>query len=326
MAISSRGRAWAAVAAAVLIAGGAIIAAMVYRTDDAGSSSSPTAVVSDYLRALAAGDAQAALSLGAATPHATTLLTSEVLKQQLDKLPITDIRVDGEQPTPATRPDRVYVKAAAAFGNKHSEGLIQVVRTATSWKLASAFLALQPTPAGHPSVYDTMTVFGHRVDPGVLDVFPGALAVSTSNEFLATESQPEPVLLERLRYGEQPNSFTVAFAINHRGRQAIQTAVIAWLTACMTAGSPPAGPCTKIDTSISMGGMAVPGTTRLTGPISLGQFTINFDQTLRPVAVVNNATVPMVAQRPDGSTVTGNFAGFTTPVDISKTPPVVVAP
>lgn len=315
-----------AVAAATVVAAAAIITAVVHRSQQ--ESAPPSEVVAAYLRALAAGDADAAMALGAATPSSTTLLTAEVLKRQLEKLPIADVDVGGEQATPATTADRVYVKASASFGGQHSEGLIQVVRTSTSWKLASAFLkapAGSRTSSSHGMAFDTLTVFDQPIHDGLVEVFPGALSVSTSNQFLDV-TQPTPILLDRLQYGDQANQLNIVFSVNDAGKRAVETAVTSWLTACMTPGTPPAGPCDKINESMTMAGVAVAGSARLTGPITLGQFTTTFDQSLRVVAIVNFATVPFVAQRPDGSAIAGNFGAFTTPVDLGQNPPVVVAP
>jgi hypothetical protein len=316
-----------AVTAATAVAAAAIITAIVYRPGNE-QSVTPTQVVAAYLHALAAGDADAALALGAATPPSTTLLTSEVLKRQLEKLPITDVHVDGEQATPATNANRVFVKAAASFGGKRSDGLIEVVRTSSSWKLASAFLNAHtgaPRNSLHRMASDTLTVFDHPVTDGLVTVFPGALSVSTTTPFLDV-TQPPPILLDRLRWGDEPNELNVVFSVNDAGKRATVAAVTAWLTACMTPGTPPAGPCDKIDQSLTMGGMALAGSARLSGPISLGQVTTTFDQSLRVVAAINSATVPFLAQRPDGGSVAGNFGAFTTPVDLGQNPPVVVAP
>lgn len=313
-----------AVVAATVVAVAAIITAVAYRSRQ--ESAPPAEVVAAYLRALAAGDADAAMALGAATPRSTTLLTGEVLNRQLEELPITDVHVDGEQATPATNADRVYVKASAAFGGKRSEGLIQVVRTSTSWKLASAFLTARAGSrnSSHGMAFDTLTVFDQPIEEGLIAVFPGALSVSTSNPFLDV-NQPTPILLDRLQYGDQLNQLNLVFSVNDAGKRAAEAAVTAWLTACMTPGTPPAVPCDKIDEDLSRGGMWLPGSARLTGPITLGQFTLNFDQSLRVVAVSNSPTVPFVAQRPDGSTLPGNYVGFGATVDLGQNPPVVVA-
>lgn len=323
---TGKARGLVAVAAATVVAAAAIITAVVYRSGDE-DLVPPAEVVAAYLRALAAGDADAALALGAATPR-STLLTDDVLKRQLEKLPITDVHVDGEQATPATNAERVYVKASASFGGTRSEGLIQVVRTSTSWKLASAFLNARtgaPRNNTHGMAFDTLTVFGQPATDGLVAMFPGALSVSTTTPFLDV-TQPTPILLDRLRWGEQLNELNIVFSLNDAGKQATAAAVNAWLTACMTPGTPPAGPCDKIDQSLTMGGMALAGSARLTGPITLGQFTTTFDQSLQVAAIVNSANVPFVAQRPDGSTIAGNYGAFTTPVDLGENPPVVVAP
>ncbi len=48
------------------------------------------------MEALSRGDAQAALDLSATQPATTDLLTDDILKKQLDKLPITEVEVIGE--------------------------------------------------------------------------------------------------------------------------------------------------------------------------------------------------------------------------------------
>ena len=126
-----------AVAAATIVAAVSITAAVILRP-----SGGPTAtdVVSDYLNALAAGDAQTALRLSAATPGSTALLVDDVLNQQLKKAPITDIHVDGVVTTMNSPTGRIFVRASARFGAQPTTATIALVRSGGSWKLASSFL------------------------------------------------------------------------------------------------------------------------------------------------------------------------------------------
>lgn len=320
-----RFRGLVALAGAIVVAAAAVIGAVVYRSATSGAA--PAEVVDRYLHALAAGDASTALSLGAATPASTAWLSDDVLKQQLQKLPITDVRIDGETSTPATRADRVYVKASAAFGGKRSEGLIEVVISEHVWKLGSAFVNAHAGP-GHRaagSAFDTLDIFGKPLpDSATAPMFPGAVSVSSSNPFFAV-SQPAPIGLDRLQYGVQGSSLSPVFSINEVGKQALAAAVTKWITACFTPGAPPEGPCIKIDPTVR--GMYVPGSARLTGPIDLGKWTYVFDQSLSVAFYSDGASIPFTAQRTaDGVTEPLEYRGFTTPVDISKNPPVVVAP
>lgn len=313
-----------ALAAVVVLAAAAVVAVVMWP-----SGESPREVATRYFEALAAGDAETALSLGSAEPASTQLITREVLAQQLQQMPITNIRVGDEQKTPATTADRVYVDAAATFGDRDSHGLVQMNRVDGDWKLASAFVTAND--AGHTvslgesgRAADTLGIFGIPVgDTGSFSMFPGALALSTSNPFLDVE-QAAPFLLDKtLQFGSQPRSFAPVFYLNETGEKAIHAAVTKWMTACYTPGFPPAGPCDKIDPT--QGGQYLPGA-HLTGPVDLGQCTYQFNGFLQAVAACNFGTTPFEAQRLDGTVEPRIWTGFTTPVDITDDPPAVVAP
>lgn len=319
-----RTRGVVAVASVVVLAAAAVVAVVMWPSGD-----SPREVATRYFNALAAGDAETALSLGAAEPASTQLLTREVLAQQLQQMPIANIRVGDEQETPATTDDRVYVDASATFGDRESHGLIQMNRADGDWKLASAFVTAND--AGHNvslgksgRAADTLEIFGIPVgETGSFSMFPGALAVSTSNPFLNVE-RGAPFLLDKtLQFGSQPRPFTPVLSLNETGEKAIHEAVTKWMTACFTPGAPPAGPCDKIDPT--QGGQYLPGA-RLTGPVDLGQCTYQFNGFLQVVAACNFGNTPFDAQRLDGTIEPRIWTGFTTPVDITNDPPVVVAP
>jgi hypothetical protein len=320
-----RRRGLAAVAAATVIAATVIAAAVTLRP---AGGTSPAGVVDAYLHALANGDASTALSLGVATASSTVLLSDDVLKQQIHKLPITDIRVEGETKTPSTTADRVYVKASAAFGGRRSDSDIEVVRSGDEWKLGSAFVNAHDPGHGIGGdlgrAFDSLQIFGQPVgNSGTVAMFPGALTVSSSNPFLNVQP-PAPILLKGLEAGDQATSFSPVFSLNDAGKAAIQTTIINWVTACYTPGAPPAGPCDKIDPT--MGGAYVPGTARLTGPLSFGQWSYELDQSLRVLVTNESANIPFSAQRPDGSTEDRVWFQISTSVDISSNPPVVIAP
>lgn len=321
----TRNRGLLAVAAATIVAAVSITAAVILRP-----SGGPTAtdVVSDYLNALAAGDAQTALRLSAATPGSTALLVDDVLNQQLKKAPITDIHVDGVVTTMNSPTGRIFVRASARFGAQPTTATIALVRSGGSWKLASSFLVADDPGHGIGGnigrAFDTLEVFGVPVgNSGNFSVFPGALSLSTSNPFLDVTQSPG-LSLERLRYGDQPIPFNPVFSLNENGKRAVRDAVTDWVTACYTPGATPSGPCGKLDPT--RGGQYVAGTSRLSGPIDFGQWTYTLDQSLRVVAANMNARVPVTSQRPDGSSDNWYWVGFTTPVDISQNPPVVLPP
>ena len=72
------GRGVVAVASVVVLAAVAVVAVVMWPSGD-----SPSEVATRYFNALAAGDAETALSLGVAEPASTQLMTRDVLAQQL---------------------------------------------------------------------------------------------------------------------------------------------------------------------------------------------------------------------------------------------------
>ncbi len=321
----ARRRGLIAVAAATVFAAASITAAVIMSP-----SGGPTAtqVAEDYLKALAAGDSQTALRLSAATPASSALLTDDVLRRQLQKTPISDIRVDGVVNAMNSPTGRVFVKASARFGSRPASTTIAMVQSGGSWKLASGFLVAEDPGHGIGGsigrAFDTLEVFDVAVGPdGSFSVFPGALSLSTSNPFLDVTQSPG-LPFESLRYGDQPIPFSPVFSLNDNGKRAVREAITDWVTACYTPGATPSGPCGKLDPT--RGGQYVAGTSRLVGPIDFGQWTYTLDQSLKVVVANNDARVPVRAQRPDGSVEDWYWVGFTTPVDIGQDPPVVLPP
>lgn len=88
-----------------------------------GGAASPAEAVKSYLEALAAGDAEKALSYQKGEPASKELLTDEVLQKQIAKMPITDIRIlDGASEQDDLGLARVHV--AARFGDNLSDAMI----------------------------------------------------------------------------------------------------------------------------------------------------------------------------------------------------------
>jgi hypothetical protein len=312
----------AAVAASIALVLAAVVAVVVWPS----SVESPSQVADRYLRALADGDATTALSLGVATPGSTQLLTDDVLREQLAQLPISNIRVEGERQTPATTDDQVYVEAVAALGDRESRGLIQMHRVDGTWRLASAHITIGDVGdvGRSASTSHTLAVFGQPVgDPTAINMFAGALQLSSTSPFLDVE-QSAPFLLDKtLQFGDQRRLLTPVFSLNETGKSAIHDAVVKWITACYTPGLAPAGPCDKIDPT--QAGQYAPGA-RLTGPVDLGQCTYDFNGFLQVVANCHGGNTPFEAQRVDGGVEQRIWTSFTTPVDITNDPPMVVAP
>ncbi|SEH46737.1 protein of unknown function [Mycolicibacterium rutilum] len=310
----------AVVTAALLLSGG--------DAEDTGDAAAGTAktsgdaseVVKSYLEALSRGDAEAALSLGSTRPGSDDLLTDEVLKKQIDALPITDIEILGE--TAGVDADHVAVKAAARFGDRRSEGNISMVRDDNGWKLQYAFVNVGTLAEKNELSPDaTLQIFGKPLDSaGHFYAFPGYLEAGTSTPFIAV-TPPGPLGLDQLS-GFAFLEFK--YSMTDAGKKGAEDAVRAWLTKCYSPGQKPAY-CNEIvggedwadyDTS----------TIQLTGPINLDGLKYTFQGVLRTVMVMGEVNdVPVTVRRKDGQTVPLQAqVWFTQQVDLGEDPATVV--
>ena len=188
-------------AVAVLAVVGVVMAIVMSTGTKKVGSGSAGDVVKAYLEALAKGDADGALSLAAAQPASRKFLTPEMLKQQIDHWPIKNIVILDDS-SKSGGGDDAAVKAAADFGDKHSEGLIMVKKTGGVWKLASATIniaTMSEILSAGPAT--ALTILGKPLgqDPHVY-VFPGYLGVKSVQY---VDVKAPPLLLESL-VGDSP--------------------------------------------------------------------------------------------------------------------------
>nr|WP_164843475.1 DUF4878 domain-containing protein [Mycobacterium lepraemurium] len=168
-------------------------------------------VVMAYLEALAKGDADTALGLAAGKPGSNEFLTKEMLKQQIDHWPIKNIAIldDSSKVEPG---DFAIVKAAADFGENHSEGQLQVKKSDGVWGMVSSAInisGLAQGPQGDGAA--TLTLFDKPLREGQhAYVFPGYLAIKSVRY---VDVGVKPVLLESL-LGDNPALIDVGFSIN----------------------------------------------------------------------------------------------------------------
>ncbi|WP_131813641.1 DUF4878 domain-containing protein [Mycolicibacterium fortuitum] len=174
---------------------------------------SPQAAVVGYLEALARGDAATALSYGKSQPVSAELLTDEILRQQIAKWPITDIRV--LDTTDNSVISQVHV--TAKFGNEVSEAKLLVEKQG-SWKISNAFIKIDKTQIGQKDA-ETVTVFGKPIDQPRY-VFPGWVDIGSSSPYLNVTSKP--MLLQQLAAGASVMSMT--FNLSDAGEQAVRAA------------------------------------------------------------------------------------------------------
>lgn len=221
----------------VAIIGGAVIAVVAVVagviTFTGGGSAADTTTASGavraYLEALAAGDAEKALSFSAAEPDDKTFLTDEVLKKQLEKAPISDIQVIGE----TGRSVHVLVK----FGDTETDEEITVNQGADgAWKLEHGAYALdfhKDADGGGNALLDTVTIFGKPLPAsGRAFLFPGAVEVGNSNPNITFKLGTEAHLLDVFKYGSFEKNADWKIDVSEEGIKGANAALDAFLAEC----------------------------------------------------------------------------------------------
>lgn len=197
-----------------------------------GSSSKDSAgdMVTSYLEALAAGDAEAALSYSADQPASTELLTDEILQQQVDEMPITDIRILSDDANNGIGMGSVHV--TAKFGDKLSDATLMVQKKDGQWKLDSATVRVDNTMTGaYEGASSTLTAFGKPVGDSVFYVFPGFIEWGSDNDYIDVPSG-NPLLLDSLGVGGYVSMSAITYELSDSGKDAIKTAVDDALAVC----------------------------------------------------------------------------------------------
>lgn len=159
---------WYVAVVAVLVAAGCVG----YLVGAGGSS--PSDVVVQYLRALAAGDAHRALALGQA-PRDRALLTPAVLAEQQRLAPIHDIAVLATD----SGGDGAVVTVRYRVGPQSVTDHVVVLRHGSGWVLQHVAVDLELSgAAGLPSP----TLFDRAAGAGTdLYVFPGAIRLGSAD-------------------------------------------------------------------------------------------------------------------------------------------------
>ena len=311
----------AAAATTVLAIIGVVVVVLINSGGD-GSSGAGRAgeVAQSYLEALARGDAQAALALSATEPPNSDLLTDDVLRKQLDALPIGGIEILGEVADPEESEDRTSVRVAVTLGDKRTESKIRMVRSDGAWKLDSSFVEVTTFATIAGSSRSTLVAFGVPVgDTGEFYAFPGPLDLTTSSPYIAVNAVA-PLSFDKLGIGEilQPK-----FSMTDAGRKALEDTVRAHYQPCYATGPKPAQ-CALSTLSLSP---YDPTSIRFTSPLDVGTLNYAFEGTSTS-ATINGTleNVSLTARASDGQAVplTGGIILYLMVVDISKDPPVVL--
>lgn len=300
---------------AVVVVAAICVGVALVRTDtgsSAGSASAAETVV-DYLDALGRGDAAAALSYGKSQPPDSSLLTDEVLRAQIDAMPISEIQVVGESEGQKRGGGAADVQLTAKFGGVSSDVTMGVTKVGDEWKVDHAFNELHI--ADHTAAVATLSILGKKLTQRqTLYVFPGSLELSTSNEYIdVTFTSPLP--------GQTPVTFRPEVEINDEGETAALDAVANAYAKCESSKllAPPGCPA-KIDDPDVMEGTVSWGKAYL-GAVAVTDFN---DQ--RMFATVDGElTIPVSGQLRSGELFerTAEHQLFEN-VDLKTSPPTLI--
>jgi hypothetical protein len=283
-----------------------------------GGAGSAADAVKGYLTALARGDAEAALSYSDDHPASKDFLTDDVLKKQIAKWPISNIRILNDDSAGAGI-GMGQVHVAATFGDKVSDATVRTKRTNKRWYLESAAIKLRPDPASSISSADkTLTMFGKPVSGDTVYVFPGYVDIGSSSPYLDVKAQP--LLLDTL------NSYTpwvqATYTLNDAGNKAINDALAAAFASCQTSAAlkpPPPCPLAGLDDYKYVDGTAH------WGKADLSKVKISFfDQFHLSAMFSGEVTVPVTVQYKSGQNGDGTIEPFLNgTADLSKVPPAL---
>lgn len=219
---------WLVVLAVVLAAVLAAALTVAYTGSGGGSVAKPDDVVRGYLRALADGDAAAALRLGPA-PGRAPLLTDSVLRRQQQLAPIRDVRVLASSVHGGT----AEVRAAYRFGRRRADQTFALNR-AGHWQLQATALSIDVSTL---SRIPEPTVFGVPIGAATtIQVFPGPLVWGSANRFFRVTDR------DSARFALSPADPDAAYTalsagLNADGQRAVLTAVQRYLAGCAASHS-----------------------------------------------------------------------------------------
>lgn len=144
----------------------------------------PQEAVRGYLEALAAHDAERALSYGAAVPLDTTFLTDEQLEKRLGALQVGELSVGNDYMDGA----EVEVRTRLTLANGEATSpTLTAVRIGPVWRVkqvATTFTEFDTAPVSDDPWY----VDDQEVTAGSLTLFPGTHVQSTRSDFLEFET------------------------------------------------------------------------------------------------------------------------------------------
>lgn len=286
--------------------------ALVGRGGGSGGASDAGGAVQGYLEALAKGDAEAALSLGADQPASKEFLSDEILKQQIQEMPISNIRILGDDSEGGIGFGQVHV--TANFGDQTSDTTFLMKKNGNQWRIDSAAVRLDFSVQSNKAL-ETVTAFGKPVGKSVAYLFPGFVEWGSNNKNLAVEGKP--VLLDALTGYAGSNVPEVS--LSDAGRADIVASVKGLLEECARSRSlEPAG-CPQ--SAYEYG--AVDGTVEWQAP-DANDVEVSFSPYNMRATVSMTGDFTYSVQGRDGARVTGTApTSLFGEADLDQSPPTI---
>ncbi|MCH9729835.1 MAG: hypothetical protein K0U84_09200 [Actinomycetia bacterium] len=311
-------------AAAVVLVAGLIWVTVGGRGGSGPAPASASAAVQEYLEALAAGDAAAALAYSDDQPASTELLNDEVLAQQLAKGAITNITIVSDDTVGGV----ATVRVKADFGSVTSDAILLVSKNDSGrWRLPTAAVKLAGSDSGMvpPEAAKTATVFGHPLPPEGAYVFPGFVEMASTSPYVEV-GVARPLLLDTLNLpAEQIMYAPGKFDISDMGRQAVRETYDAGLAACRDSNLvSPDPPCpVALDHSFTDNGARDYDITY--GDADSSGMQIRFDPASMIATLSGRSEIQVSYRHLSGRqvTTTGYSDSAVYDVDVSVTPPVL---
>lgn len=202
-----------------LVAG---IAWFAFTTSRANREASMRSAASDYLTAVAEGDAEAALGLLAERPENTTLLTHEVLAVAHEAAPLTEIEagtLGGTETAPT-------VEVTYKLGDEPVTTTIPLAADGRDWKVADGTVDLA-VPERR-----ALTVNGAQLTEEVNPVFPGTYTAEPVSDKVGLTGEPAVVVSAPDQADE---SIDVTLGLSELGSQTVLDAVKGRFDECLAA-------------------------------------------------------------------------------------------
>ncbi len=213
------------------------------------SAASAGDVVKGYLEALARGDANGALAFSNDQPASKDFLTDDILKQQIAKWPITNIRIlsDSSAGSGNSAIGFGQVHVAVNFGDKSSDTQMSVKKDSGHWRLEHAAIKVEATNSGmgNQAAANTLTIFGKPLNGNAAYVFPGFLDVASSNQWITVTTKP--LLLDQLSIGGSSASLQPTYTVTDAAKTSIMALVKTITDACTNSHlAVPPKPCDAV--------------------------------------------------------------------------------